>query len=266
MNRILLRTYHFSGLLCILILPIGYYGNSTDSTRLMIGAYGGTGQVATVIRDCSGHALASEANAFHEASWSAQVIPRRGLPLVFGVRNGYYLINSHYPIRIIPSDPNAGPQYGNSATTSIRKWYFIPEISLETRKFGFGTGIIIGKVPFGYSDFSQDHTYDEILPFTGHLRIGDPDVSYFLISLGEENPILLDGLLNIGLGYRAGRTVQMYSGFSGLYYDRGGFLQKISIRAGRHAEIYGAVRIGGADGKFEGGASLGLVFLIGKRP
>ena len=270
MKKILNRIFHISGLLCLLILPIGYYGNESDSTQLVLGAYGSSGQVATVVRDCSGHALASEVSAFREASWSAHMIPGRSLPLVFGVRGGYYLINARFPVQIVPGTDGTGPQYASSATVTLKKWYYIPEISLETRNFGLGLGVVLGHVPFSFSDVSHSYDLDDAvdgtMPVSGHIRLGDPDKAFFMASLTEGNPILLDGIFDVGIGYRVSPAVRMFSAFSGLFYDRGGLLQKVNAKIGRHAELYGSFRVGGADGKFEGGASMGLIFILGKRP
>jgi hypothetical protein len=47
-----------------------------------------------------------------------------------------------------------------------------------------------------------------------------------------------------------------------MFYDQGGFLQQIRVRAGRDIYLDGSVRLGGAGGKFEGAATLGVLYGI----
>lgn len=280
MRRFLKRAIHFTGACCILILPLAYYPGGADSTQFAIGASGGVGQVATVLRDCSGKALASESAPFKEAGWSAYLVPSLKLPFVIGVRSGYYEIDAKYPIRILEYPDPA--RYATTPVKTIRENYVNPHFSIETKRFGIGVGYIYGDIPVQFDDTRPDASIDinqylnsdypwsenrKFMRMTGHLRLGRGDWGYFFGSLGESSPILAPGFMTMGLAYpfSTANKVRGYTAFTALFYERPGFLQEVTFKAGRNLDIQTSVRLGGVHDKLEGAFSAGFLLRLPHR-
>lgn len=240
-----------SGGTFILVLPIGYYPQSPDSSQVMVGVHGGSGQIMSVVRDCSGNPLASSANTYTDVAGSGYIaVP--GSPVVLGIRGGYFESNVRLADTYYQTIPRQRASYS----------YVNPNISLEARKVGFGVGLILGKVPVRLEDFFD--TEAEHVTFSSHLRIGDIRGGYLMASIAENTPLISGGSwFDLGLGYTLSPKFQGFTGLSAGMYDRAGFLQQGRFRIHRHVDLDVSLRLGGADGSFEGGISAGLVYRFG---
>jgi len=229
-----------SGTVWLLVLPIGYYPDSPDSTRLVVGAHGGIGQMATVLRDCSGNPIASSASGFEEVAYSAYVM-QPPYPWVLGVRGGTF-----------GSDYRPVTHGGYSTREWVTFSYVNPNISLETRYVGTGFGLVLGRMP-------RDLDEDGRLTFTSHIRLGDIERGYFMMSVAENTPLISGGSwFDFGIGYKASPMLRGFTGFSAGMYDQVGVLQQLRLRLHRTADLDLALRVGGADGHFEGSLAAGL--------
>jgi hypothetical protein len=227
-----------AGTTFLLTLPLGYYPEATDSTDLYLGVHGGAGNVVTVIRDCNGNPLSSVGQEYTELSASAY-LPVPKSPLVFGVRGGgWYATGNDYSFTWIN-----------------------PDVSLETRYVGIGIGYLGGDVPLDFGDLSDP----ENVPFSGHLRLGNPRKFYLRTSVAEMSPLISGGgLFVVGVGFPVGSKVDLYSAFSAGFYDQPGFAQQARIRLHRNVDLLAAFRLGEADNKFEGSVAGGLQVAIGR--
>jgi hypothetical protein len=247
------RSLRASGTAFLLSLPVAYLPDSTDQTQVVVGAYGGGGQAATIIRDCVGNPISSSANGFGEVSGvAAVVVPlAERSNLVVTAKAGYIGVNW----RLV-----ATPSGSSSPRLNLNYSYFNPSVAWESRYVGLGIGAIFGDIPVSL-DFAG---YDDVIPISGHLRFGQIDKVYFNFSVMENIPLASGGgLVDVGLGYTVSRRLQMYSAFTAGFYEQPGFLQQARIRLGHRAYLDLAGRAGGADGIFEYGLSAGLMFRLG---
>lgn len=253
-SNILKVSVHIAVVSFVLVLPLGYYPNSPDSSDFSIGLYGGTGQVASVIRDCAGTALRTEASSYKDvsglASW--RLGTSGGVTYVLGVRGGYW------------QAPDA--QFVTSSTTSSPKLkldfdYWNPHFSLEGSKVGVGIGVIFGQVPSSFDAYNNG--FHE-LHISAHLRTGKRESAHFIASLAENTPLISGGgFLDFGLGYPVSKKVGMFTGMTFGFYDRPGFLQQARLRMNKRLDADISLRVGGAGDAFEGSAAGGLIYHIG---
>ena len=77
--------------LFLLVMPIGVRVDPEHPGELTLSAHGGTGQVVSVIRDCSGNAISSKESSFVDVAATLQFSHRyeSGGFLAAGLRYGY---------------------------------------------------------------------------------------------------------------------------------------------------------------------------------
>lgn len=243
------------GSLLLLALPVGFYAENPDSIDFVVGVHGGTGQLVSVLHDCSGNTVAYQKNTFHDYSVSAYlpVARIRQTPVVAGVRAGHFdtqaLVASRYPL---PTDE-----------LRTRRDYINPNISLELRNVGFGFGAVIGDIPASFSDLDEETRNH--LPVSAHLRVGDIESAYALFSLMENTPLLSGGsYFDCGIGYTASRTLHGYSAVSLGFYDHVGFLQQARVRLNRSVDFELTLRLGESERYFEGSVAGGIRIAFGR--
>ncbi len=237
----------------LLALPIAYDTRDSSEVGYEFGAYGGTGQFAIITRGCNGEVLKEYRNTFDEFSGSGEVsIPSgEGDRVAIGLRAGRLHLKLAPEIRAYPYPIDTLEHRANFT-------YYNPYFSFERSKVGIGLGYVFGNVPI---DPSNTDPGESMLRVSGHLRLGRVTApGYLLLSVGENTPILAGGgLFNMGWGYPAGRNVSLFSGLTGGFYDRAGFLQQARIRLFRGVSIESSGRIGVAESITEGSISAGLV-------
>lgn len=237
----------------ILVLPVGYYPDDPDSSNFTLGVYGGTGQVASVLRGCSGAAYRSEKSSYKDvsgiATWTLN--PRERTPIIIGVRGGYWQASkARFPVS------GSGP----TVEMKLDFEYFNPNLSLEGRNAGMGFGVIFGHVPYSF-----DSPYEKIA-VSGHLRMGNIEKFHFKFSFAENTPIISGGgLFDLGFGYSAGSKTRMFTGLSFGFYDRPGLLQQSRIRLNNKVDTDISIRIGKAGDAFEGSLSAGVIYRFGRK-
>lgn len=258
--RLLRAAGHSAAALFILILPFGYESPDSDSTDFKLGLYGGTGQVAAVIRDCSGAPVASETARFNEAGGSASLHLGSDKTVSFWVtgRAGTYRIDdARTPV------PDWYDVTTPSPEQSFTEEYAGVSLSVEGPAVGIGFGFIAGDLPIYYSYFAEPTEGQSHLKGSGHFRLGYINRFHLLASLAEGRPLLSSGPLQIGFGYPFSNRVHGFSGLSTLWYDRAGFLQTVSIDLNRHLAIDFSGRFGSAAGHTEASISAGLTYGFG---
>ncbi len=244
----------------LLVLPVGYYPDSGDSSDVAIGLYGGHGQVASVLRDCSGKVLQSEASKFTDVS-GAFYVPVHRNPnsvITFGLKGGYWNApRAGFAFRDINGD------YGRTADSSISYSYINPNICLEFRTVGIGIGYLDGVDRFAFENYQS--LYDDKIPVSGHLRFGYLDNYYFLISLQENLPLASGGgYFDIGIGYGEYESLKSFTGLSFGFYERPGFIQQFRFKTKSHFDFDLSIRLGKGGGKTENAISAGVLFKLGK--
>ena len=238
----------------ILVLPVGYYPDDPDSSNLSVGVYGGTGQVASVLRSCDGTAIRTEKSSFKDvsgiATWTLN--PRQKTHIVIGVRGGYWRAS-----KARFAESRTGP-------TAIRELdfeYFNPNLSVERKNVGIGFGVIFGHVPISFDDLRER----ERISVSGHLRVGNIKKVHLIFSFAENTPLISGGgLFDFGFGHPAGRNLRMFTGLSAGFYDRLGFLHQSRIRLSNMIDTDITFRIGAAGDAFEGSLSGGLIYRFGR--
>lgn len=243
----------------VLALPIGYYPDGQDSTVFVLGVHGGTGRIASVLRGCEGQVLHSESNSFSdfsaEAYWT--VSRKDESQSIAGLRIGHFRSNwgaaatSYLPYRSYFREPDR----------PIDFWYYNPNISIETSKFGIGFGAVLGDAVI-----DPEPRRSSKLNTSFHLRFGNLDKRYLLISMGENTPLISGGgIFDIGIGYRVGKSIDLYTGLASGFYDRAGFVQQSRFRLGRSVNLDLSLRLGSGGGKSESALATGLTFMFGKK-
>jgi hypothetical protein len=245
----------------LLALPLGYYPNNPDSVDFGIGAYGGGGQVASVIRGCDGTVHQAEASKFKDVSVSAwaAVPPGVGSPVVVGVQGGRWESTAGFAEYIQDG-------YGRSPDRDISFSYTNPHVNFETKNIGLGVGYMFGDVPQSFDSYRYGDQAEHRTRMTGHIRLGPLDKGYFQFSHAESTPLVsAGGMTNLGIGYAAGRSVRLYSGLSGGFYDGAGFLQQGRLRINKNLAVDASLRLGSGGGVTEHAFSGGIVYRFGLR-
>jgi hypothetical protein len=236
--------------LFLLVMPIGVRVDPEHPGELTLSAHGGTGQVISVIRDCSGNAISSKESPYVDVAATMQFSHRyeSGGFLAAGLRYGYLNSTAQRTVSGFP---------GGSFEEQVTYDYFNPYIAMESRYAGIGIGYMSGDVPMTFGDNSDS------IPLSGHIRLGNYEKMNFLVSLNENLPLASGGgYFNMGLGYPAGRSVLLFTGLSAGFYDRPGFVQKVSILLSDRFDLDLSARVGSADDNFEGGFAAGLRYHI----
>gem|GEM_PF-1970817 len=244
----------------VLVLPIGYCPDNPDSTDLMVGVHAGHGRVASVIRGCDDEVLHKESSSFSDISYSAYVaMPLREFSdIVLGVRGGRWGSRAGFARKLSQG------RYGRSPEKQVDFSYWNPNLNIETKYLGMGIGYVFGEVPVRFENL-DDPTYagsvNETWRFSGHLRLGNLEKGYFAISVAENTPLVSGGgIIDVGVGYRAGRTVLLFSGIAGGFYERCGFIQKGRFKLIGGLGLDATLRLGGNS---ENAISGGIVYRFG---
>jgi hypothetical protein len=231
----------------LLVMPVGIRIDGDTNSELTLEGHAGTGQVVSVIRDCSGNAVSSEKSTYSDFAGALQYSIRTGEGnfIVMGIRGGRlhsdYMPASRYFSQLIPH----GYEYEYS--------YWNPYVALESPYVGLGIGYLSEAPAYEFGE-NESST-----PLSAHLRFGNYSALHFLGTLNENLPLTSGGgYINLGVGYPAGNRAQMFTGFSATPYDQLGLIQKISWQLSDRFDLDLNGRVGNAGGKFEGGISLGL--------
>lgn len=242
----------------ILVLPIGIYQGNPDSTSATISGHIGTGQYASVLRDCNGP-VAAVGNTFNDYSVNARLAipPRKNSPLSIGFGFGKWSTEAYsYPIRTYDGNTNTY-RTDRSQSQPVNFNYLNPNISMETDLFGMGFGYISGYRPINLSEGSYGSGSD----MSFHFRFGNPRKYYLITSFNENTPLVSGGgYFDLGFGLANEKAFNVYFGISGGLYDSPGFLFQTQIPLRKHLLLSGAMRYGSVAGVSETGVSGGLTF------
>lgn len=253
-HRVIRSMVHVAGFGFILVLPFGIYRGNPDSTSLAVSGQVGTGQYASVLRDC-GEPVAATKNTFHDYSLQAHlaVPPGHDSPVVLGFGWGEWHSKSfrypgfHYY--------EGGSEAIGSPPTSVRFRYINPTISFETERVGLGMGYISDRRPWSLSESHNNRVSD----LSWHLRFGNPRRSYFISSFNENAPLVSGGgYFDFCYGLTTDKLCNFQFGMSFGLYDTPGFLCQARIPLRRHLYLDGAVRYGRVYHVSEMGFSIGL--------
>lgn len=229
----------------LLVMPLGIKIDGDTNSELTLEGEAGTGQVYSILRDCSGNQVASEKNEYSDYAGAAQLSFKSGEGnfIVLGLRGGH--LSSDFK--------RASRLYSYASTLKYEYTYWNPHIAFESPYVGMGLGYVSGvpSLEFG--------SYEEATPISGHLRIGNYSKAYFLATYNENLPLVSGGgYINLGVGYPGGTRASLFTGFSAMPYDGLGIVQKISWRISNGFDLDLNGRAGVTGGNFEGGFSLGL--------
>lgn len=256
LKRLHARLRAAQGLGFVFALSVGYAEPDSTNTEIRFGAYGGTGQVASVLRDCSGNALHAESSAFTEVAGTAQITLRKTSEpgLVIGARSGRWSSDAVYATRSY--DASIGEHvYGATSPRHTTFKYFNPYVGIEGEKVGVSLGYMFGDVPISFDD---PH---ERIRFSGSLRLGREYRPHFFTRVAEGLPLYSGGgVFDIGFVLPSGKHARFYSAFTAGFYDRMGYLQTASWRVSKGLWMSASGRIGAAGDKFEGAISIGLQY------
>lgn len=244
--KIFTRRFRHSTLwMFLVIMPVGIRVDGEHESGLAIEGHAGTGQLASVIRDCSGNPVASESNTFSDLAGGGTYSHHfgEGNVLVLGLRAGRFRMD----LRQATREPVLVEPYEYEYT------YWNPHLALESPFVGIGFGYLSEEPVLHFSDWTMD------TPVTAHLRLGSYAAAHFLATYNENLPMISGGgHIILGMGYPAGGRASMFTGFSGYPYDQIGLVQKVSWMVSDRFDLDLNARAGGAAGHFEGSVSLGL--------
>jgi len=247
----------------VLSLPIGYYEGDPDSTKLIVGAHVGRGQVASVIRGCEGNVLSSTKSTYTDLGgfvyypiWANDY----SSPAVIGIRGGYLVLDASFARR--------GYSYPSSysyttARRNLKFWHLTPNINLESKYVGLGYGYKFGNMPYKFNDLEDENDHQDAGNYrhSGHFRLGNIEKAYFYTSIGENSSIISGGdIFNIGIGYSSAKKAQGFTGFCGGFYDRWGVVQQFRFRLNHSLALDLNLRYGQGGDVLEGSISTGLIY------
>lgn len=242
----------------VLVLPIGFYTEDTDSSEVTIGAYGGTGQVASVLRGCGGIKHA-EGSKFTDVGGSAYLtLPPGGQsPLIIGLRGGQWSSEVGFAGRL-PDD-----SYGRINEVKAEFSYLNPNINLETKYIGLGIGFISGNVRKHFGSYEQDEGNNEYVKTSWHARLGNINKGYLMFSYAENTPLLSGGgFADLGIGYKLGKSARLFTGGAWGFYDNAGFVQQARINLNKRLTLDISLRLAEAGGISESAISGGINYSI----
>lgn len=231
----------------LMVMPVGIRIDGDHDSELTLEGHAGTGQVVSVIRDCSGNAVSSENSTYSDIAGAIQYSVRTGEGnfIVMGIRGGRLHSQFQTANRVFHDIIPEGYEYEYT--------YWNPYVALEGPYVGLG---------IGYMSEAPDYEFggnESSTPLSAHLRLGNYSALHFLGMLNENLPLASGGgYINLGLGYPAGNGVQLFTGFSATPYDQLGLVQKISWQLSDRFDLDFNGRAGNAAGSFEGSFSLGL--------
>lgn len=248
-------SHYFGSLAFVFLMSFGYMPLDEDSTSLAFGVHGGYGQVASVLRDCSGRVLHAEGSSFSDVSGSAYY---KALPVVIGIKVGHWSSSAGF------SRSDGQGLFSRSPDRDVNFTYINPSISIEHRNVGVGLGYISGEVPLNFRSFKVPAESFDKVRISAHLRFGNREKGYVAASFGENTPLISGGgLFVIGMGYPAGKSVRLFSGLSVGFYDREGFLQRGAIQVSDNVYLDITARLASSGGVSESSISGGLIYHIG---
>jgi len=239
------RLRHSTLWMLLVIMPVGVRIDGENDHELTIEGHAGAGQLASVIRDCSGNPVASESSNFSDVAGGVSYSHRfgEGNFLVLGLRAGRYQID----LRRATREPVLLEPYEYEYT------YWNPHLALESPHVGVGFGYLSEEPRLDFSEGTMD------TPVTAHLRLGSYAAAHFLATYNENLPMVSGGgHIILGMGYPAGERASMFTGFSMYPYDQIGLAQKVSWMVSDRFDLDLNARAGAAAGHFEGSISLGL--------
>lgn len=252
------RLRHTTMWMFLLIMPVGVRIDGNTGDELTIEGHVGAGQLASVIRDCSGDAISSESNSFSDYAGAVQYSHRfgEGNFVVLGLRSGQFRMDYQAATTApVLSDPY---RYEYS--------YWNPYVAIESPYMGFGIGYLsedplmgFGKWDFGSIEDLYFGIGDFGPPISAHLRFGNYAKAHFLATYNENLPMVSGGgNITLGVGYHSGNNVSLFTGLTAAPYDRPGLVQKLSWGLSERFDLDLNGRAGAAGGTFEGSFSLGL--------
>ena len=203
----------------------------SSATSLMIAA--GAGSYAYVTRGCEGQVLSRTQYRFRDAGFALN--HRFDGPLEAGVRVNALRQMPDYPKNTVIVDPN---------------------VSVEGERAGFGVGLNFGGRK---SRYDYERVF-EILPVSGHVRLGPRRTAYFSAHVFEDVPLISSGSpLRTCLGFRVEPVMDGWIG-AGLPvpYDRIGLVAKADLHVTRFLDLNLSGRLGGSEGLSENAGAVGI--------
>jgi hypothetical protein len=219
-----------------------------DSAVTSVSVVAGAGSYAYVTRGCNNEVLSSSQRRFRDAA-------------------------------IVVDHDFAGPFDAGVRATVLRQmpgYYdgtvlWNPYVALEWTGVGLGAGVVPNHKPrirYWADTYSYGDVEFDVLPFSGHLRLGDRGKAYFSVHVFEDAPVASGGgAARIGLGIHAAERADLWLGVSGLDpYDQAGFLAKADIRVSPNLSLTATGRIGSSVGLSENAGAIGFKFIVPWRP
>lgn len=233
----------------LLVMPLGIRIDGNTNSELTLEGQAGTGQVYSILRDCSGDQIASEKNTYTDYAGAIQYSFQSGEGnfIVLGLRGGH--LSSDYK--------RASGGNWNVSPIKYEYTYWNPHIAIESPYVGMGVGYLSGAPNMDFG------SYQESTPISAHLRLGNYAKTHFLASFNENLPLASGGgYMNLGIGYTGGARANLFTGFALAPYDGFGVVQKVSLRLSDGFDLDLNGRAGVTEGNFEGGFSLGLRYHV----
>ena len=233
----------------LLVMPVGIRIDGDTNSELTLEGHAGTGQVYSILRDCSGDPIASQKNTYSDFAGAVAYSIRSGEGnfIVLGLRGGH-LSSEYQPASRVSWD---------GYPRKYEYTYWNPHLAIESPYVGIGIGYLSGAPSFEFG------SYEDSEPVSAHLRLGNYSAGHFLATFNENLPLASGGgYLNLGIGYPGGKKASLFSGLTATPYDGLGFVQKVSWKLSTGFDLDLKGRAGFSEGNFEGGFSLGLRYHI----
>lgn len=237
----------YFGLLFLFPLVVGVQGEGPDSSETNFKLAGGAGSYAYVSRGCAGEVLNKQKIPYADGGFS--IDHKFKFPLRIGFRGGFVREHSRSSWEQAYSPDGGGTNF-----------YFNPDLALDWKYFGIGTGFFSAQKDLYWRDIGIGHARK--FP-SGHIRVGNTRF-YFSAHLMESVPLYSGGgYLNSGIGGKVSRNVSYWLGW-GITgpYDANGFLIKTDFEFKKNWQINLAGRLGRSQGISENAVSLGLSYRI----
>jgi len=193
------------GIVPVFLLPLmlSYTPSGQDSASTVVEFALGKGSYAHVNRGCEGNVISATDVPFEDAAISVE---RRNPPAKYGIKAGI----SHFA---------AEKGEGGFIDTEAKTVYFLnPNFGFNTRYLGADLGLIL------LNDFprvdDQDQTHKKYLLSTGEFRVGSLRSWYFFFGVGNNLPLFVTGMGNLGVAARVSRKGSMLRlAIGGFPYD-----------------------------------------------
>lgn len=238
-----IKTKFWSAAVGSLPLMLGVY--LPDSTVHSLKVAGGTGQYATIFRDCAGNPTSSHGIPYKDVGGEYSFSPPGAASL--GLRASRVW------------DRTVTGSFPDTFLLRRERTIINPFFQLDWRKFGIGGGV-------AFNGRQNKVTGEKSAMPSWYLRIARGPI-YFSSTFFSGVPLYSGGGgLNMGIG-GAARDFGWWAGWSAgfqdeetglLLYDGNGFLGRADIRIAPGWLVNVTGRAGASSGTFEGGVSLGL--------